>query len=93
MQIAWPAYSNEVVYQIQATSLVSIITIMDITGVARAIGSRHFTFYEAFGMAAVLYLVLVYGFLLVSRRIERSLNRHLDIETPKLPGVSAGLIR
>lgn len=93
MQIAWPAYSNEVVYQIQATSLVSIITIMDITGVARAIGSRHFTFYEAFGVAAVLYLVLVYGFLLVSRRIERGLNRHLDIETPKLPGVSAGLIR
>lgn len=93
MHIAWPAYSNEVVYQIQATSLVSIITIMDITGVARSIGSRDFTFYQAFGVAAVLYLVLVYGFLLVSRRIERKLNRHQDRATPKLSARPAGLIR
>ncbi|NIZ14062.1 ABC transporter permease [Phaeobacter sp. HF9A] len=96
IRIAWPAYSNEVVYQIQATSLVSIITIMDVTGVARAIGSRDFTFYQAFGVAAVLYLVLVYGFLLLSRRIERRLSRHLNRDTseaPELPDVAAGLIR
>jgi ABC-type arginine/histidine transport system permease subunit len=76
--LAWPAYTNEVVYQIQATSLVSIITIMDITGVARVIGSRYFTFYEAFGLAAVMYLVLIYGFVLVARRVEARLHAHLD---------------
>ncbi|MEJ2022763.1 MAG: ABC transporter permease [Maritimibacter sp.] len=75
--IGWPAYTNEVVYQIQATSLVSIITIMDITGVARAVGARDFTFFEAFGLAALLYLILVYGFIFVAKRIEKRLNAHL----------------
>ncbi|MEJ2017291.1 MAG: ABC transporter permease subunit [Maritimibacter sp.] len=75
--IGWPAYTNEVVYQIQATSLVSIITIMDITGVARAVGARDFTFFEAFGLAALLYLILVYGFIFAAKRIEKRLNAHL----------------
>lgn len=77
IRICWPAYSNQVVYQIQATSLASVITMMDITGVARATGARDFTFYEAFGLAAVLYLTLIYGFTLVARQIERRLNVHL----------------
>jgi His/Glu/Gln/Arg/opine family amino acid ABC transporter permease subunit len=76
--LAWPAYTNEIVFQIQATSLVSIITLMDITGVARVIGSRYFTFYEAFGLAAIMYLVLVYGFIYIARRIEKRLHAHLD---------------
>lgn len=81
--LAWPAYTNEVVYQIQATSLVSIITIMDITGVARVIGSRYFTFYEAFGLAAIMYLILVYGFLFISRNVEARLQAHLGPGTSK----------
>ncbi|WP_246054963.1 FAD-dependent oxidoreductase [Paracoccus gahaiensis] len=76
IRIAWPAYTNEVVYQIQATSLVSVITIMDITGVTRAIGTRDFRFYEAFGMAAAMYLLLVYGVLLIAARIEHRLAAH-----------------
>ncbi len=91
IRIGWPAYTNEVVYQIQATSLVSIITIMDITGVARAIGARHFTFYEAFGLAAILYLILVYGFIFMARRVERRLNLHLQPSTG--PRSAQGLIR
>jgi His/Glu/Gln/Arg/opine family amino acid ABC transporter permease subunit len=93
IRIGWPAYTNEVVYQIQATSLVSIITIMDITGVARAVGSRHFTFFEAFGLAAAFYLILVYGFIFVARRIEIWLNAHLArTERPKATTLG-GLIR
>ena len=86
LRIGWPAYSNEVVYQIQATSLVSIITVMEITGVARTVGSRDFTFFEAFGLAAVLYLILVYGFIYVSRRVEIRLNRHVATPTRRLAG-------
>lgn len=91
--LAWPAYTNEVVYQIQATSLVSIITIMDITGVARVIGSRYFTFYEAFSLAAVLYLILVYGFIFVARRVEARLHAHLEPGTAKRRLAPAGLAR
>lgn len=90
LRIAWPAYTNEVVYQIQATSLVSIITIMDITGVARTVGARDFTFFEAFGLAALLYLILVYGFIFVAGRIERRLGAYLirstDDSKPKIAG-------
>ncbi|MGF1610091.1 MAG: ABC transporter permease [Kiloniellales bacterium] len=78
LRAAWPAYTNEVVYQIQATSLVSIIAVMDITGVARVIASRNFAFYEAFITAAVFYLAIVYLFLFFAKRVEGRLHAHLE---------------
>jgi len=93
MGLAWPAYTNEVVYQIQATSLVSIITVMDITGVARVIGARYFTFYEAFGLAAVMYLVLVYGFLFFARRVETRLHAHVGTGVQRARPVPVTLTR
>jgi len=81
-RLAWPAYTNEVVFLLQATSLVSIITLMDITGVARVVAARTFAFYELFITAALLYLVLVYGVLFLFRRVEARLSRHLmDLQT------------
>ena len=91
--LAWPAYANEVVYQIQATSLVSIITVMDITGVARVIGSRDFSFYEAFGLAAAIYLILVYGFIFIARRVESRLHAHLDQGTLRRRLTPAGMTK
>jgi His/Glu/Gln/Arg/opine family amino acid ABC transporter permease subunit len=75
-RLAWPAYTNEVVFLLQATSLVSIITLMDITGVTRLLAARHFAFYELFAAASVLYLVLVYGVIFVFGRIESRLMKH-----------------
>lgn len=76
-RLAWPAYTNEVVFLLQATSLVSIITVMDITGVVRVIAARSFAFYELFITAALLYLGLVYGVLFLFRKVEFRLTRHL----------------
>jgi His/Glu/Gln/Arg/opine family amino acid ABC transporter permease subunit len=76
-RLAWPAYTNEVVFLLQATSLVSIITLMDITGVARVMAARTFAFYELFIAAAILYLIMVYGVLFLFRRIENRIMRHL----------------
>ena len=42
------AYSNEVVFLFQSTSLVSIISLMDLTGVARVIAARTFDIYEIY---------------------------------------------
>ncbi|MFW6324114.1 MAG: hypothetical protein ACOC0U_03545, partial [Desulfovibrionales bacterium] len=75
-RIAWPAYTNEVIFLLQATSLVSIITIMDITGVARVIAAQNFAFYELFLTAAAIYLVLVYGVLFLFKRIEKKITAH-----------------
>jgi His/Glu/Gln/Arg/opine family amino acid ABC transporter permease subunit len=79
LRIAWPAYTNEVIFLLQASSLVSIITVMDITGVARIIAARSFAFYEIFLTAAALYLVLVYAVLFVFRRIEQRISAYLTV--------------
>ncbi len=78
LRIAWPAYTNEVIFLLQASSLVSIITLMDITGVARVIAARSFAFYELFITAAILYLILVYIILFVFRKIEYRISGHLQ---------------
>jgi His/Glu/Gln/Arg/opine family amino acid ABC transporter permease subunit len=83
-RLAWPAYTNEVVFLLQATSLVSIITVMDITGVARMVASRSFAFYEIYITAAVLYLILVYGVLFLFQKVECRLSGHL--RSPLLRG-------
>ncbi len=76
-RIALPAYSNEVVFLFQATSLVSIITLMDLTGVARVIVARSFAVYELYITAGIIYLVLTYGILWVFRKVEFRLSGHL----------------
>jgi His/Glu/Gln/Arg/opine family amino acid ABC transporter permease subunit len=78
-RLAWPAYTNEVIFLLQATSLVSIITVMDLTGVARVIAARSFAFYEVFLTAAALYVILVYAVLFAFKAVERRLNRHLGV--------------
>lgn len=76
LRIGLPAYTNEVVFLLQATSLVSIITLMDLTGVARIIVARSFEPYKLYIAAGLIYLVLTYAITLVSRRVERHLMRH-----------------
>lgn len=77
LRIAWPAYTNEVVFLLQASSLVSIITLMDITGVARVAAAKTFAFYELFLFAALIYLVLVYAVIFVFRKVENRITAHL----------------
>ncbi len=80
IRIAWPAYTNEVIFLLQASSLVSIITVMDLTGVAREIAARSFAFYEIYIFAAVLYIIVVYGVLWAFKRIETRMNAYLRME-------------
>ncbi|MEX0696405.1 MAG: ABC transporter permease [Dongiaceae bacterium] len=76
-RLALPAYGNEVVFLFQATSLVSIITLMDLTGVARVIVARSFAVYEIYIAAGLIYLAVTYGILWVFRRVEFRLSGHL----------------
>jgi len=74
---ALPAYSNEVVLMLHATALASVVTLHDITGVAREVNSVHYLPFEAFITAALCYLlitlVLVAGFRAAERRWVRPL--------------------
>ncbi|MBL6932697.1 MAG: ABC transporter permease [Rhodospirillales bacterium] len=76
-RLAIQAYSNEVVFLFQATSLVSIITLMDLTGYARVIVARTFDIYEIYITAALLYLCVTYGILYVFKKVEHRWSAHL----------------
>ncbi|HLW27472.1 MAG TPA: ABC transporter permease [Kiloniellales bacterium] len=76
-RIALPAYSNEVVFLFQATSLVSIITLLDLTGVARVLVARTFAVYELYIAAGLIYLACTYLILWIFRRVEQRLFAHL----------------
>lgn len=75
---ALPAYSNEVVFMLHATSLAGSVTLFDLTAAARAINGDTYRPFESFGLAALIYLlmtfVLVGGFRLGERRWLRHLR-------------------
>lgn len=77
MRIALPAYSNEVVFLFQATSLVSIITMLDLTGIARDVIADSFRVFEVWIFVGLCYLVMSYGIFYLFKRAERRLMRHL----------------
>jgi His/Glu/Gln/Arg/opine family amino acid ABC transporter permease subunit len=70
LRASWPAYSNEVIFQLQATSLASLVTLMDITGVARRAAASTFEFFGVYSLAALIYLVMVFALTSVFRRVE-----------------------
>jgi octopine/nopaline transport system permease protein len=55
---ALPAYSTELVLMIKSTSLASLVTVWDITGVAQQIISETYRTMEVFLCAALIYLSL-----------------------------------
>lgn len=75
-RIALPAYGNEVVFLLQATSLVSAITVIDLTGAADLIRSKTFAVYEMYLSAAVLYLIMTYALVYLFKVLERRLNAY-----------------
>jgi len=76
-RLALPAYTNEVIFLFQATSLVSIITIMDLTGVGRVIIAETFRTFEVWIFVGLCYLVMSYAILYAFKRLEYRLSGHL----------------
>lgn len=76
-RLALPAYSNEVILMLKGSALASVITILDITGVARVIVARSFAPYEVFIVAGLIYLVMTFAITLGFRWVEYKLSRHL----------------
>ncbi len=55
---ALPAYGNEVILMVKASSLASTITILEITGIAKTIIAQTFRPVEVFVVAGALYLAI-----------------------------------
>ena len=55
---ALPAYGNELILMVKASSLISIVTLMEITGIARTIISKTYAPVEIFLVAGSIYLFI-----------------------------------
>jgi polar amino acid transport system permease protein len=75
-RIALPALSNEMVVQMKSTALVSTITLLDLTGVARRIEARTYST-DALFIAGIVYVILTWAIGRGFRLAEWRLNRHL----------------
>jgi octopine/nopaline transport system permease protein len=80
-RIMLPAYSNEVIMMMQATSLASLVTVLELTGSARVIIAQNFAPYEVFVTIGLLYLLFTYGLLWLFRRWEGHLMRYRTAST------------
>lgn len=74
---ALPAYGNEAVLMLHATSLASVVTLLDLTGAAREVNARHYIPFEAFLTAAALYLLLTLALVGGLHVLERRWLAHL----------------
>ncbi|MBC7942697.1 MAG: ABC transporter permease [Chitinophagaceae bacterium] len=83
---ALPQYGNEVVSMMHATAIVSTVTLVDVTRVARDIYADHLLPVEAFGTAAVIYFALTFSLVGAFKALERRFLRHLQ---PERRGVAA----
>lgn len=70
-RIGLPAYSNEVILMLKASSLASTVTLLELTGMTRTIIARNYQTVDMFLIAGVIYLVmsfvLIQGFRLLER--------------------------
>ena len=74
---ALPAYGNELILMIKATSLASIITIMEVTGIAAKLISESFRAVEVFIVAGAIYLVINFVVTRLVEFAEHRLTPHL----------------
>jgi octopine/nopaline transport system permease protein len=81
---ALPSYGNEIILMIKGTSLTSIITLLEITGIAQQIISQTYRAVEVFACAGAIYLAINYLVAHLVAILEYRLSPHLrapDLET------------
>ena len=74
-----PSYGNELILMVKATSLVSLTTYMEMTGIARKIMAKTFAPVEAFIAAGILYLFLNFLMVQFVKYLEWRYNPHLRL--------------
>ena len=74
-----PTYGNELILMVKATSLVSLTTYMEMTGIARRIMAVTWAPVEAFLAAGILYLLLNFLMVQFIKYLEWKYNPHLRV--------------
>ena len=84
---ALPGYGNEMISMIKATSLASIITLMEVTGVAARIISETYRAIEVFIVAGFIYLAINFLLTRLVHLVEFKLSPHM--RQPKIAAEAA----
>ena len=71
---AIPNYTNEIILMVKGTSLASIITLMEITGIAQGLISQTYRAVEVFVAAGAIYLALNFAIISVLNALETRLT-------------------
>jgi octopine/nopaline transport system permease protein len=74
---ALPAYGNELILMVKATSLASVITLMEVTGIAHRIISETYRAIEVFVVAGAIYLLMNFAVTRLVLALEHWLSPHL----------------
>ncbi|AOF90631.1 MULTISPECIES: ABC transporter permease [Rhizobiaceae] len=86
---ALPAYASEVILMIKATSLASVITMLEVTGLAAKLISQSYRALEVFLVAGFIYLALNFAITRLVAFIEWRLSPHLrPVPTPASSGAA-----
>ena len=67
---ALPLYSNEVILMLHATTLAFTATVPDILKVTRDVNSATYMSFQAYGIAAALYAIVVFTLIWAFRKLE-----------------------
>lgn len=74
LRLVIPPWSNELIYMLKYSSIVYMITVLDLMGVARVIASRNFRYFEVFIVVALIYLLIVLIISWLLRLLERRIQ-------------------
>lgn len=74
LRLVIPPWSNELIYMLKYSSIVYMITLMDLLGVARTLAAKNFRYFEVFIVTALIYLALVLIITFGLRWVERRLH-------------------
>ena len=89
LRVALPAYGNEIILMTRSTALASVITLMEVTGIASKIISETFRAVEVFICAGAIYLILNFaisrGIALLERRLSPQLRERAASATVPEP--------
>jgi len=69
-----PALGNEFIAMLKDSALVSVLGVQDITQLSKVYSASTFKFFEAYSIAALLYLVMTLGLALFVRWVEQRLE-------------------
>ncbi|EJL51934.1 amine acid ABC transporter, permease protein, 3-TM region, His/Glu/Gln/Arg/opine family [Rhizobium sp. CF122] len=81
---ALPAYGNEIILMLKATALASVITIMEVTGLAGKLIADSFRAFEVFIVAGAIYLAITFLVTRLLMIVEFWLSPHLRMKPPAL---------